>query len=104
MVNFFLGGNITPKISLQTKFHKNRAEFEEMTAIFHFSLKYTRVAHCAVYSVHCINTFHLFVHGGNGQKGRPIWGERLAKRDKLGQGGRGSKSQDLGGSSFLDGP
>ena len=29
-------------------FHKNRAEFEEMTAIFHFSLKYTRVAHCAM--------------------------------------------------------
>ena len=28
----------------------------------------------------------------------------LVKREKLGQGGRGSKSQDLGGTSFLDGP
>ena len=33
-----------------------------------------------------------------------LLGGGLAKRDKLGQGGRGSKSQDLGGPSFLDGP
>ena len=45
------------------------------------------------------------VMGGGMAKKDVLLGGGLAKRDKLGQGGRrGSKSQDLSGTSFLDVP
>ena len=42
--------------------------------------------------------------GGYGQKGRPFRGGYGQKGQTGTRGGRGSKSLDLGGTSFLDGP